>query len=76
MKLKKFIKLIDMLNKVRIFTEDDEECPAWEGYIIDLPWVYLDMYIGRTDGCTDEPIYIYTDDEGHPVMVINLYEKK
>ena len=75
MKLKKLIKLIDFLTTVNIYTSDqeDDESPAYEGLVFDIPWVYMDMKIGRVDD-PDEPIFIYTDDKGKSVMVINLID--
>lgn len=75
MKLKDLIPLIDWLSHVIIWTEDsisDEE-PAFDGYVMDIPWIYLNMTIGRPEGETEEPIYISQKENSHePVMVINL----
>lgn len=75
MKFKKFIKLIDFLQKIEIWTSDQEEGedPFWTGTVFDCPWIFMDMKIGRIDD-SDEPIFIYTDDKGKSVMVINLID--
>lgn len=78
MKLKKLANIIDWLTDVVIWTPDsisDEE-PAFEGVWMDIPFFYMDMKIGRPDGDTDEPIYIYADKNGKAKMVINLIENE
>lgn len=77
MKMKKFIKLVDFLTTIRIFTPDDGDEPEWEGYLLEMPWYYLDYKIGRPAGDDEEPIYIYYDeDKRHNIMVINLLPKE
>lgn len=77
MKLKDFIPLIDWLSHVVLWTEDSEE-PVFDGYVMDMPWIFLDMKIGRPPGETEEPpIYISQKEGTHePVMVINLLERE
>lgn len=76
MKLKKFMKLIDPIVDVIIWTNDDNEEPSFEGSILNIPWWYLDLKIGRRPEDSEEPIYIseHTNKFGHkePCIVINL----
>lgn len=79
MKLKDIIPLIDWLSHVIIWTEDsvEDEEPAFDGIVMDIPWIYLDYYIGRPEGETEEPIYISRKEKtNEPIMVINLLERE
>ena len=77
MKLKKFIPLVNFLQEIEIRTSDQEkgEDPFYSGTVFDMPWIFLNMEIGRIDD-PEEPIYTYVNDKGHSVMVINLIEKE
>lgn len=49
MKLKKFLKMLDPVEKIVIWTiyegmGEDEE-PAYDGYIMDVPWYLTDYEI-------------------------------
>ena len=79
MKLKKLANMIDWLTHIVIWTEDsvNDEEPAWEGYWMNIPWVYMNMKIGRPAGETEEPIYISRkENSNEPIMVINLLERE
>ena len=79
MKLKDLIPLIDWLSHVVIWTEDsaEDEEPAFDGCVMEIPWIYMDMKIGRPQGEIEEPIYISQKEGTHePVMVINLLERE
>ena len=41
MKLKKIIKYLDKLSHCKIWINDEED-PAYEGCIMDIPWYLLD----------------------------------
>lgn len=79
MKLKELTPLIDWLTHVVIWTEDsisDEE-PAFEGVWMEIPWIYMDMKIGRPQGETEEPIFISRkENTNEPIMVINLLRRE
>lgn len=77
MKLKKWIKAVDPLIDVVIWTQDDNESPSFEGSMFDIPSRFLNYKIGRADKKNeDEPIYIAEYTNKHnvklPVVVINL----
>lgn len=85
MKLKEFIKLIDMLSHVTIWIADekeDEDKPAFSGIVMDIPWWLTEYYIGREEGNTEEPCYVsydpnlYKEGRGDAVLVINVVEEK
>ena len=65
MRFKKWLKQIDPLTYVVIWTNDysDNEDPAFSGWISDIPWYFMDMKIGRPKSAdTDEaPIYFTRD---------------
>lgn len=73
MKFKKWMKVIDPIVDVVIWTQDDDKEPAYKGSLLDVPWYYIDWQIGNKDNDIDPPIYISKDDEtGNPVIVVNL----
>lgn len=81
MKLKKFLKLIDSIGiNVVVWTQDstEEDGPAYEGDIFDIPWWLMECRIGRANDDLEEPIYIYTQKNEHdvliPTIVINVIE--
>jgi hypothetical protein len=79
MKLKDLISLVDWLSHVVIWTEDSVEDgePAFDGVVMDIPWIYMDMKIGRPRGETEEPIRISQEENSHePIMVINLLTRE
>ena len=54
LKLNDVIRLFDPLVRVVVWTddqdpEDDNEEPAYEGSLLDLPWYFLDYEIGSYD---------------------------
>lgn len=81
MKLKKFIKLLDPIGDIIIWTDGCGDEPVYEGSILDMPWIYLDYQIGRVEGEDDEePVYISKRHKNQygvelPCLVINLIEK-
>lgn len=79
MKFKKWMKVVDPICDVSIWTQDDNDTPAFEGGLLDVPWYFLDYEIGRTDNNSDEPIFIstYIDKHGRrmPIIVISLIAK-
>lgn len=81
MKLKKFLKIIDPIVDVVIWTSDDKEKPAFEGSMLDIPFVYMDYKIGRKNSKNkEEPIYINIHKNKYgailPIIVINLKCKR
>lgn len=84
MKLKKFLKLIDMLSHVAIWIADEKEWdePAFSGTAMDVPWWLTEYYIGREEGDTEEPCYVsydpnlYEAGRGDAVLVINVIKEK
>jgi hypothetical protein len=78
MKLLKWIKQVDSICDVIIYSQYDEEEPIFEGAMFEIPWVYMNKEIGRTDGSQEEPIYISHKklDNGVvlPVIIINIIE--
>ena len=79
MTLKKWLKYIDPIVDITIWTQDDDETPSYEGSVLDIPWTIVDSEIGRADPTdTDEPIYIsITDKNGLmcPKIVANIILK-
>ena len=77
MTLKKWMKCINPIVDVVIWTnDDDDETPSFEGSMLDIPWWYLDCEIGCYDEDIDEPIYITEHKNkfgrNEPCIVINL----
>lgn len=72
MKLNDVIKLFDCLINVKIWVKEDGDESAFEGSLIDIPWIYLDMYIDVDDN--GEGFDVYTDDAGKAILAIYLRE--
>lgn len=77
MKFKKWMKMVDPICDVVIWTQDDEDEPAFEGSLLDVPWYFMDFKIGRADKKDyDEPIYISQHTNKFnvtlPCIVVNL----
>lgn len=76
MKFKKWMKVVDPICDVSIWTQYDNDTPAFEGCLLDVPWYFLDYEIGRADNNSDEPIIISTYIDKHsrrmPIIVISL----
>lgn len=76
MKFKKWLKAVDPITDVRIYTQEEEE-PVFEGSMSDIPWYLLDYSIGTESN--EKPIYIITYRNEHkielPMIVINLIAK-
>lgn len=79
MKFKKWMKVVDPICDVSIWTQYNNDTPAFEGGLLDVPWYFLDYEIGRADNNSDEPIFIstYIDKHGRrmPIIVISLIAK-
>ena len=79
MKFKEWMKVVDPICDVVIWTQDDNDTPAFEGSLLDVPWYFMDYEIGRKEDKSEEPIFIstYTNKYGHkmPVIVVNLIAK-
>ena len=83
MKFKKLIKVLDPITYIIIWTQDDKEEPAFEGFLHSLPWPYLDYKIGRIEKKADKPIYVSTikrtlttgKETLEPALIINLIAK-
>jgi hypothetical protein len=77
MKLKKFLKLIDPLNKVAIYTQDDEDgSPTYEGEIIDIPWWLMEKAKVVKMKNESEPAYLWYKENEYKnlegIMIINV----
>lgn len=82
MKLKKWLKYVDPIVNVAIFTDKTQyDIPAFEGNMWDIPKKYKKMKIGRpsSDTSGEEPIFIthFTNIHGAVLdqITINLIEK-
>lgn len=82
MKLGKWLKYLDPIVDVAIFTDKSpEDTPAFEGSLLDLPKKYKKMKIGRpaNDNSGEEPIFVthYVNKHGATIeqITINLIEK-
>lgn len=59
MKLINFLKMIDPLDNIVIWTnESDENEPEYDGSILEVPYWLLLLNIGRVEEDADEPIRI------------------
>lgn len=76
MKFKKWLKMVDPVVDVVIWTQDDSNEPAFEGSILDIPWGMVDWQIGRIDDNLEKPIYISKHTNKHgcetECIVVNL----
>lgn len=74
MKLKKWLKYMDPIVNVTVFTDKTpSDAPAFSGCLLDLPKKYKKMKIGRAefdDG--EEPIFITTFKNEHGVILENI----
>ena len=82
MKLKKWLKYVDPVIDVAIFTDKTpNDDPAFKGALFDIPKKYKKMKIGRPswDTSGEEPIFITHFTNIHGVVLscitINLIEK-
>lgn len=82
MKLGKWLKYLDPIMDVAIFTDKSPaDTPAFEGSLLDLPKKYKKMKIGRPadDPSGEEPIFVthYVNKHGATIeqITINLLEK-
>ena len=74
------IEFFDPLSKVILWINYENENlheyePAFDGYIMDIPWIYLDYLIKNK---MDYEIRVATHSEQNkqPVFVINLWENE
>ena len=77
MKFKKWIKYVDPVSYVIIWTSKDDKEPAFKGWLIDVPKKLMKKKIGRINkDDLEEPIFIsnYTNEYKTklPTIVINL----
>ncbi len=82
MKLKKWLKYLDPIVEIVIYTDKSpDNKPAFEGNPWDIPKKYKNMKIGRPkwDNSGEEPIFITHFTNQHGVVLervtINLLEK-
>lgn len=82
MKLKKWLKYVDPIVEVNVFTDKSPcDTPAYSGPLFALPKKYKKMKIGRAkwDNDGDEPIFIthFVNKNGATLelITINLLEK-
>ena len=76
MKLKKLLKLFDPLGQIRIFSDEDDEEPIYEGIILDTPWWIVELPIAKEIN-GQEPIHTwYTEGsnytEGLLVLCVHM----
>lgn len=43
-KFKKVIRSLNQLSYCKIYTTEDED-PVFSGYVMDIPWYFLDFYL-------------------------------
>lgn len=75
MKLKKWLKYMDPIVDVTIFTDKTPpDAPAFSGPLFDLPKKYKKMKIGRAefDDSGEEPIFITHFTNEHGVICENI----
>ena len=76
LKLNDVIRLFDPCVYAVIWTQDNEDEPDWTGYLLDLPWHYLDGIVGSENENDDEPISfrenLGKDCNNKPGLVISL----
>ena len=73
MKLVELFNIIDSTTKVRIWVNDEPEI-AFEGCVLEVPWILVDHEIGRVDD--EDPIFFVVEKNNYgvnlPVMVVNI----
>ena len=74
MKLRKLFDFIDHCDYCYIWTQDDDEAPAFEGFILDVPWYLADAKLNTVDNTLDSAIHltIRCDKNNFPAYVINV----
>jgi len=77
MKLKKFLKLIEPLDEVTIYTQYDEDgSPTYEGDILHIPWWLMnDAKVVKMKN-EDKPAHLWYKENEHGnlegIMIINV----
>lgn len=78
MKLGKWIKVIDPVIEVEIWSQYTEDEPLYKGSMFNIPWTLVDKEIGRVDDITNEPIFIVQRENEYgvtlPCIIINIIE--
>ena len=78
MKLGKWIKVIDPVIEVEIWSQYTEDEPLYKGSMFNIPWTLVDKEIGRVDDITNEPIFIVQRENKYgvtlPCIIINIIE--
>lgn len=79
MKLGKWIKVVDPVIDVEIWSQySEEDEPLYKGSMFNIPWTLVDKEIGRVDDNINEPIFIVQKENEYGVMlpyiVINIIE--
>jgi hypothetical protein len=81
LQLKDIIGLFDPIVNVVVWTEEEDEDagdgPSWSGSLYDLPWYYLDYYLGYDDKAPVDGCIMIREDLGEefkhsPGMVLIL----
>ena len=68
---------IEVMSKDNPEDSAEDEEPPFDGLVMGIPWIYMDMKIGRPRGETEEPICISQKENSHePIMIINLLERE
>lgn len=83
MTLKEWLEVIDVVGlNVRLwsqyfkeYSEEDDDEPLWEGWSMNIPWVYIDKKIGIVNEKTgviekEDAIYFITEKNEYGVDVI------
>ena len=58
MKLRKFLKYVNKLDYIKIYSNEDEADILYEGTILDIPWWIVDCKLAENPG-EDEPVHTW-----------------
>jgi hypothetical protein len=58
MKLRKFLKYINKLDYIKIYSNEGEEDIIYEGTILDIPWWIVDCKLAEDPG-NNEPVHTW-----------------
>jgi hypothetical protein len=58
MKLRKFLKYVNKLDYIKIYSNETEEDVLYEGTILDIPWWIVDCKLAE-DPEKDEPVHTW-----------------
>ena len=72
------IKFLDPLSKVILWVNSEnenlnEDEPAFDGYIMDIPWIFLD-YLIKDKVDYEIRVATHSKEKPEPTFVINLWE--